>query len=224
MQGYTLNMTELRVLITAEDPLARAGLATLLAARPDCAVVGQVTPADLAGMLDIYRPDVIVWDSGWEAAPGAMSALRVALDALAEYGPAAPPVAVLLPDEAIAAEAWTAGVRGLLPRAIEVERLVAALHGIAQQLAVIDPTFASSLIPDSFSPLDGQPLAEDLTPREAEVLQLLAEGLANKAIALKLGISEHTVKFHINALMGKLGAQSRTDAVVRAARRGLLIL
>jgi two-component system nitrate/nitrite response regulator NarL len=217
-------MRELRVLITADDPLARAGLATLLASQPDCVVVGQVTPGDLAGMLDIYRPDVILWDSGWEAAPGAMSALRSALDRLAEYGESAPPVAVLLPDDGIVAAVWSAGVRGMLPREIGVEQLVAALHSVAHQLAVIDPAFASAVIPDRFTPADGSGLQEDITPREKEVLQLLAEGLPNKAIALRLGISEHTVKFHINALMGKLGAQSRTDAVVRATRRGLLIL
>ncbi len=66
--------------------------------------------------------------------------------------------------------------------------------------------------------------AEALTPREREVLQLLAEGLANRAIAQRLAISEHTVKFHVNAILGKLNAQSRTEAVVRAARLGLLIL
>jgi DNA-binding NarL/FixJ family response regulator len=67
-------------------------------------------------------------------------------------------------------------------------------------------------------------LAEELTPREREVLQLLAEGLANKAIAQQLTISEHTVKFHVNAIMSKLGAQSRTAAVVRATRLGLVVL
>jgi len=65
---------------------------------------------------------------------------------------------------------------------------------------------------------------EELTPRERHVLQLLAEGLPNKAIADRLGISEHTVKFHVSAIMSKLGAQSRTEAVTRAARLGLIIL
>ena len=68
------------------------------------------------------------------------------------------------------------------------------------------------------------PLVEDLTPRELEVLQLLAEGLSNKEIARRLGTSEHTVKFHVNAILGKLGAHSRTEAVTRAARLGLIIL
>jgi len=65
---------------------------------------------------------------------------------------------------------------------------------------------------------------EDLTPRELEVLQHLAEGLTNKAIAQRLAVSEHTIKFHVNALMSKLGAQSRTEAVVLATRQGLITL
>ena len=67
-------------------------------------------------------------------------------------------------------------------------------------------------------------LAEALTPRELEVLQLLAEGLSNKLIAARLGISEHTAKFHVNAILGKLGAQTRAEAVAQAARLGLLLL
>ena len=67
-------------------------------------------------------------------------------------------------------------------------------------------------------------LAEPLTPRELEVLKRMAEGLSNKQIARELAISEHTIKFHVNAILGKLGAQSRTEAVVRATRAGLILL
>ncbi len=87
---------------------------------------------------------------------------------------------------------------------------------------VIDPVFPVSVLP-SRGALSGSP-AEELTPREIEVLQLVAEGLPNKQIALRLGISEHTVKFHVDAILGKLGAHSRTEAVTRAARLGLLVL
>jgi DNA-binding CsgD family transcriptional regulator len=69
-----------------------------------------------------------------------------------------------------------------------------------------------------------QELAEALTPRELDVLQLLSQGLANKLIARRLGISEHTVKFHVNAILGKLGAQSRSEAIVQALRLGLVAL
>ena len=72
--------------------------------------------------------------------------------------------------------------------------------------------------------LDGAPEVESLTPRETEVLELVAEGLSNKAVAARLGISDQTVKFHLTSLSGKLGAINRTDAVRRAVRRGLITL
>jgi len=71
---------------------------------------------------------------------------------------------------------------------------------------------------------DGDPSVESLTPREAQVLELLAEGLSNKGIAARLGISDHTVKFHVAAICGKLAADNRTEAVRRAIRRGLIAL
>jgi DNA-binding NarL/FixJ family response regulator len=89
-------------------------------------------------------------------------------------------------------------------------------------LVVIDPALCGAVMP-SGEPSPEAP-TEALTPRELDVLQLMAEGLANKAIAQKLGISDHTVKFHVNAIMSKLNAQSRTEAVVRATRLGLIIL
>jgi DNA-binding NarL/FixJ family response regulator len=144
------------------------------------------------------------------------------LERLAELADAVPPVVALVPDETYAVEAQMAGARGLLPRDSSAERLVAALTAAAWDLIVLDPSLAAPLLGtrDSSSPS----LVEDLTPRELEVLGLLAEGLPNKAIGLRLGISEHTVKFHVNAVLGKLGAQSRTEAVVRATRLGLILL
>jgi two-component system, NarL family, nitrate/nitrite response regulator NarL len=68
------------------------------------------------------------------------------------------------------------------------------------------------------------PTGERLTPREREVLGLLAEGRSNKAIATRLGISDHTAKFHVNAILGKLGAETRSEAIVLAARRGMVVL
>lgn len=79
---------------------------------------------------------------------------------------------------------------------------------------------AAASIPD----FDGTPTVESLTPREIEVLELVAEGLSNKAVAARLGISDQTVKFHLTSLSGKLGAINRTDAVRRALRRGLITL
>ena len=78
--------------------------------------------------------------------------------------------------------------------------------------------------PDAPPDFDDEPAVESLTPREIEVLELVAEGLSNKAVAVRLGISDQTVKFHLTSISGKLGAANRTDAVRRAVRRGLIAL
>jgi two-component system nitrate/nitrite response regulator NarL len=208
-------MDDLRVLIVADDPLARAGLGALLANRPGCTVIGQVAgDADLLAELDVYRPDILVWDLGWHPTP--------TVERLADLRDARLPIVALLADETHAADVWTVGVRGLLLRDADAENLVAALLAVVQGLAVLDPALATTVLPTR-DQLPGPPV-EELTPRESEVLQLLAEGLPNKTIAYRLGISEHTVKFHVNAILGKLGAQSRTEAVVRATRLGLILL
>jgi DNA-binding NarL/FixJ family response regulator len=105
---------------------------------------------------------------------------------------------------------------------MDTDKLVAAAQAVANGLAVVEPKLTSALLPAIDS--DDFTLDEPLTPREMQVLQRLAEGLTNKAIAQELGISEHTIKFHVNAIMGKLQAQSRTEAVVRAPRLGLIHL
>jgi two-component system nitrate/nitrite response regulator NarL len=210
-----LTEVDLRVLIVADDPLTRTGLATLLADQPECTITGQV-PGDvnLADALEVYLPDVLLWDMGWDPA--------LVLERVADLQEAGLPIAALLPDEMQAVEVWAAGARGLLLRDVSVDRLVAALLAVSQGLIALDPAMADVVrSPKGLLP---PPLAEELTPRELEVLQLLAEGLSNKAIAYRLDISEHTVKFHVNAILGKLSAQSRTEAVVQATRLGLIIL
>lgn len=211
-------MAELYLLIVADDPLARAGLAMLLADLPGCTVVGQtnssVITADLLPDFD-RQPDVIIWDMGWEPA-----------DPLPDWSDLPWPVIALLADEADTADGWATGARALLRRDMDTDKLLAAAQAVAHHLVVLDPTLASVLLPtgDSESSLSDAPLLEELTPRESQVLQLLAEGLTNKAIAQRLDISDHTVKFHVNAILSKLGAQSRTEAVVRATRLGLILL
>jgi two-component system nitrate/nitrite response regulator NarL len=213
------DLGDLRVLVVADDPLARAGLAVLLSEQPDCMVVGQVSgQGDLPAQAAVYRPDVVLWDLGWERTPDLVASLEQ-MGELAEDGL---PVVALLPDEAQAPEARASGVRGLLLRDASAETLQAALQAARQGLVVLDPSLALSPFPVIEPGLEF--LVEELTPRETEVLQLLADGLTNKAIAQRLGISDHTVKFHVNAILGKLGAQSRTEAVVRATRLGLLLL
>jgi DNA-binding NarL/FixJ family response regulator len=207
----------LRVLIVADDPLVRAGLAALLDDQPECTVAGQLASAgDLATASVLYHPDAILWDLGWDPALDPLPLRASELEELQLR------VVVLLPDDNLVSRAWAVGARGLLYRDADAETLIAALQAVAQGLAVVDPALAASILPTSDEP--AARLVEELTARETEVLQLLAEGMSNKAIALSLEISEHTVKFHVNSILGKLGAQSRTDAVVRATRLGLILL
>lgn len=213
-------MNETRVLIVANDPLARAGLAALLTAQESCRVVGQVAAdSDLTTATGVYQPQVLLWDLGWEAGS--------ALEHLTDQHEALPPVLCLVRDEQNSADAWAAGAKGLMRRDADLALLLAGVDATARGLVTLDPSLALSVMPSRERPTTVAPTvapSDPLTPREQEVLQLLAEGLPNKIIAQRLTISEHTVKFHINAILGKLGAQSRTDAVVRATRSGLLLL
>ena len=212
--GRSPSATDLRVLVVADDHLARAGLAGLLSEQPGCVIVGQVGgDAVLSADLEVYLPDVVLWDMGWDAA---------ALERLDDLPDAVPPVLALLPDESHAAQAWAAGARGLLLRDADVPRLVAGLIAVARGVAVLDQELATAVISAGDWVLIQPAVA--LTVRELQVLRLLGEGLPNKSIADRLDISDHTVKFHVNAILGKLGAQSRTEAVMQATRLGLIPL
>lgn len=205
------------VLLVSDDPLARAGLSALLSRDLVARVVQECgSDEDLAGVLAQTPFELIVWDLGLDA-----SARNTVWEALSR---APRPTLVLLPAPGDALAALASGARALLPRNASPARLMAALHGMSAGLLVLDPMFSEALQSPSVREVPSSAEADELTLREREVLQLLAEALPNKVIAQRLAISEHTVKFHVNAILTKLGAQSRTDAVVRAARVGLVIL
>jgi DNA-binding NarL/FixJ family response regulator len=129
------------------------------------------------------------------------------------------PVVLLSPEPDPGLFLWVrrAGIGGLLQATASSEQIVQAIKSVAAGLTVVDPAFVPSSSED-------ESFAEHLTPREAEVLRLLADGLGNKDIAQRLSISEHTIKFHIRSILGKLGAASRTEAVTRGLRSGLIEL
>lgn len=209
-------MDPLRILVCAPDLLARVGLAALVTSPPTVTVVGQVAPTAMPlESLSVYQPDVILWDLGWEP--------QTQLEQLTDVTEAGYRIVVLLAEPEVARTVKQTGISGMLLRTSAGVVLVAALQAVVAGLTVFDPEVTAQLftttgaLHDSYS-------SEPLTPREQEVLQSMAQGLSNKLIARHLNISEHTVKFHVNAILGKLGAQSRTEAVVRATRAGLILL
>ena len=199
-------LPDVKVLVVGDDPLARAGLVGLLAAEPGIDVTGQTS-----SMVDtLPGHDVVAWDCGVRTEGG--------FDRVRERASEMPLVAMVSSEESVG-DALLAGAWGVVPRGAEPARLAAALRAVAEGLLVMDPAFRASLV--ASRPSAGPDL---LSPRESEVLHLMAEGHPNKIIADRLHISEHTAKFHVNAIFARLGATSRTEAVVRAVRRGILAL
>ncbi len=200
-------MDSTRAVIVSDDPLARAGLTALLTGRSDVTVAGGTAPVD-ARSVAALGADVALLDA---AATGADELREVA---------AALPVVALVAGEAQATEALAAGAHAIVFRDAGADRLAASLVAAAHGLVVLEGALASWLRP----PAPNAAGAEGLTPREVEVLALLAEALPNKVIAQRLGISERTAKFHVESILGKLGAESRSEAIVIAARRGMVTL
>ncbi len=204
---YIPLVAAVRVLLVGEDPLARAGLAALLSGRADVAIAGEVGPDEAGDAVASRAPGVVLWDLG------------LAGDAPPSW-PGSAPVVALVAGDAQAGDALRAGALAVLHRGATADVLAAAIVAAAHGLLALD----GGLGREWLRLPEGAESAGDLTAREREVLALLAEGLANKAIAARLGISEHTAKFHVNAILGKLGAESRAAAIVKAARLGLVVL
>jgi DNA-binding NarL/FixJ family response regulator len=209
------------VLIVASSPVRRSGLEAIVRESSRTQSFGAITSLEWAGSH--YReilPDVILVD-----VPRADGAFLNDLRALA--APMLP--LVLLADHAEAA--WSAralsyGVRAILAREAAPDEILQAIDAAHRGLVLLDPSLAAQIaarVRPEESEADAVALGE-LTSRELEVLRMLAEGSANKEIATRLGISEHTVKFHISSILGKLGAESRTEAVTLGVRKGLIVL
>lgn len=126
--------------------------------------------------------------------------------------------AVMLSDQAMNLRLLRLGVYSTLPRDARVEQIAAALHAASARLIAIPQETGERLFPSAAA----EWAVESLTPREMEALEMLAEGISNKQIAARLHISEHTAKFHVNSILNKLGAGTRTEAVMRGLRSGLL--
>jgi DNA-binding NarL/FixJ family response regulator len=187
-----------RVVLLGDDELVLGGLARLL---------DQADGWVVASSLE-ERPDAVLVDIEDGRPPSSVRSLSL------RY-----PVLALSSSAARAREALASGARGVVSRRSTGPRLSHALDSILEGLVVIDEELAEDALRPPARPLGSH---ETLTPRELEVIELLASGLSNKEIAERLGVSFHTVKFHVNAILGKLGAASRAEAVALAAKAGVL--
>jgi DNA-binding NarL/FixJ family response regulator len=162
------------------------------------------------------------------SAPDADVLVLASMDGLRALAVDTPPVLLLTddPDDAYELSGQSLTTWGVLPVDSSEEELGAAIRALSEGLWVGSPSLLRILQPRSSRRdlSDTEPLPEPLTARELEVLQMLASGLANKQMAVALGLSEHTVKFHLSSLYAKFGVTSRTEAVRAGARRGLVVL
>jgi NarL family two-component system response regulator YdfI len=197
----------IRVSVVASSEIVRAGLLALLRASLAISVAGSY--ATLSDVEESEEESILLIDSdnGDEPPSGA-----ILLTHTTEVGPIQ--------------DALRAGVRAILPRTASGPEIIAAIEAVATRLTVLHPDAVQALLnAANHSTRDLPPAPQQpLTPREIEVLRLLSDGQGNKAIAWKLSISEHTVKFHIASLFAKLNVSTRTEAVTMGVRLGLIML
>ncbi|MFE9094960.1 response regulator [Streptomyces sp. NPDC007264] len=214
----------IRVLVCDDQMLIRTGLVTIIGAQPDLEVAGECgdgqAAVDLAGRL---RPDVVVMDVRMPVLDG-IQATRL----LAGAG-VSRPVKVLVVttfnlDEYVY-EALRAGASGFLLKDAPPAQLLHGIRTVATGAALLDPQVTLRLVgryATRIRPAEGTPDDTPLTPRELEVLRLIADGLSNGEIAAALVISQETVKTFVSRILAKLGLRDRVQAVVYAYRRGLV--
>jgi NarL family two-component system response regulator YdfI len=226
------------VLVEASSPDLHAQIAELLRDRSQIRLLESV-PNSWAEDESRPQPDVVLLALDSQAEPGLESPDWSTEGSHPEawnaggWNAAGIPVILLVENPARRiSEALLLGVRAVLPRNATAAEILGAIEAVAAGLYVFHssdvdslPMFRPRETPvGEISPELAGPLVEHLTPREIEVLQLLSEGLGNKEIASRLNISEHTAKFHVASIMGKLGATSRTEAVTLGIRRGLVLI
>jgi len=204
-----------RVLVAARRAAARARLEAVVAGAPALRLVPVLPGVPVVRQLDELRPDLVLLDLEGERLEtmlgGPWGASRAALVVL-----------TVEPRQVVADERLGRGpVRAVLPSDATAGELLAAVDAVAAGLVAFHPDALRRAPRPVRAELDP---AQPLTGREVEVLGMLAEGLGNKAIASRLGISTHTAKFHVASILSKLGAGSRTEAVTIGMRRGLVAI
>ena len=221
-----MNDSRIRVLAADDQRVVREGLAMLLGLLPDVEVVGTAADGEevlvLAGQL---RPDVILMDLRMPRVDGVEATRR-----LRERDPAVKVVVLTTyADDRSVLDALRAGALGYLTKDAGAAEIQQALHRVANGHAALDPAVQRHLVDaiaagppgDEPAPPPEPSLPDGLTPREAEVLTLIAAGLSNAEIAGRLVVSEATVKSHVNHILPKIGARDRAQAVGYAYQHGL---
>jgi NarL family two-component system response regulator YdfI len=205
----------IRVVVASDAPELREAIASAIGRESDFALAGTSTVAGAAGMADAKAADVAVVHLSRTDDARSISAIHCAVLILSDTSSV----------EAVAA-LLRSGARGVLPNDARDETLVAAIRAAAAGLVVVAPqtVLALGAVGAEARWTNDAHDESHLTPRERDVLRLLAAGTGNKSIARKLRISEHTVKFHVASILSKLNAVSRTEAVTEGIRRGLVML
>jgi two-component system, NarL family, response regulator YdfI len=209
----------IRVVVVATSPAVRAGLAAVLSGQHGLTVLQSIARPDRLESIDSADPDVVVL--ALERGESPVLSIRSSPDTLARM-----PAVVIIgdhPTSGWAGRALRSGARGALPRTATADQIVSAVLAVAAGLVVREPSPTDVPIQLSGRQSSSSTL-QPLTARELEILVLLAEGLGNKIIAGRLGISEHTVKSHLASIFAKLDVSTRAEAVASAARLGLIML
>ncbi len=215
-------MSEVITLLIVDDhPVVRDGLVAILGTQPDFRVSGEAASGSEAlTLFEERQPDVVLLDLEMPGLDGVEVIRR-----LRELQPGVRIVVFTAfdSDERILS-AVQAGAKGYLLKGVPRSELFNAIRVVHQGGSLLQPVVASRLLSHIAGPHESDTPAEPLTPRESEVLNLLAQGKQNKEIALELSVSERTVKFHISSILAKLGAGNRTEAVTIALQKGLVEL
>jgi len=218
----TTRTTEIRLLLVDDHEVVRSGLRMLLESQPEMLIVGEASTGTQAlEMAGQVQPDVIVMDITLPDFSGIEATRRIKQ----RYPNVAIVALTIHEDEQYFFEMLQAGASGYVPKRAAPNDLISAIRAAHNGQIYLYPSLAKALVTDFIGRTSSEPeqLSEQLTQREAEVLELLAEGRSNAEIAERLVISRHTVARHRENIMRKLGLHSRSELVKYAIRRGIIL-